>query len=454
MNYDLIVLGGGPAGYLAAERAGEAGLQVLVIEKEYIGGVCLNVGCIPTKTLLNSAKIYDKAHQGEAYGVLAEDISLDHKKVLSRKKKVVNTLVSGVESSLKQAGVDVLNATGQLVGRENGTVKVAAEGQEYTAENLLIATGSSPIKPGIPGLDEAFENDFVLTSKQLLDVQEVPQSLIIVGGGFIGLEMGSYFNSAGSEVTVIEMLDHIGGQLDRDISENLLARYQDKGINFQLNSRVTEFKGNEVIYEVDGKQQSQKADKVLLSIGRKPVVSGFGLENIGVDHEDGYIKVDETGQTNIPGVYAAGDVNGQSLLAHTAYREAEVCVNNILGQKDNMRYEAIPMVIYTNPEVASVGLTAREAEEQGIDYREEEISMMYSGRYVAENKDKSGICKIIVEQKYQKLIGVHLIGNYTSEIIYGAGMMIENEMRVEDIKEVVFPHPTVSEVLREGIFKF
>lgn len=452
MKFDLIIIGGGPAGYLAAERAGHSGMNTLLIEKRFLGGVCLNEGCIPSKTLLNSAKIYDYARDSKKYGVTAENVVFDHKTVIKRKKKVVKKLVSGIQASLKSNNVTVVNGFGEILGRADSGYQVKANDEIFTGDRLLIATGSAPFIPGIKGVDEGLKSGFILTNREILDIESIPSSLVVIGGGVIGLELASYFNSAGSKVTIIEMLDHIAGNVDKDISGILMKSYEDKGITFNLNSKVIEVKENEVIYESNGQTLSIKADKVLMSIGRRPVVEGLGLDKIGVEIERGHIKVDETGKTNIPEVYAAGDVNGRSMLAHTAYREAEVCINNMLGKKDIMRYNAIPSVIYTNPEVASVGETEETAREKGIEYDVVTLPMAYSGRYVAENEHGSGICKVLVDKKYSKLIGVHMIGNTTSEIIYGAGLMIETEMRVKDIKELVFPHPTVSEIIREAIF--
>jgi len=454
MTYDLIVIGGGPAGYLAAERAGHAGLKTLLIEKRFVGGVCLNEGCIPSKALLHSAKVHDYAAHGQKYGVFAEKVTIDHKAVINRKNKVVNTLVSGIKSKLRKNKVTLVEGFGEIQGRSSEGYEVKVNDTVYVGKRLLIATGSMPLIPPITGVKEGIEKGFVLTNREILDIQEVPASLVIIGGGVIGLEMASYFNSVGSKVTVIEMLDHIAGNTDREISEILLKNYQKKGVDFRLGSKVVEITGNAVVYEANGERVTVPADKVLMSIGRRPVVDGIGLENIGVEVERGHIKVDEQGKTNVPEVYAAGDVNGYSMLAHTAYREAEVCINNILGQKDRMRYNAIPSVIYTNPEVASVGETEETAKAKGIDFEVAKLSMMYSGRYVAENEGGDGICKVLIDKKYRKLIGVHMIGNYASEIIWGAAALIETEMRVKDIKEIVFPHPTVSEIIREGIFEF
>ncbi|MDD2361741.1 MAG: dihydrolipoyl dehydrogenase [Oscillospiraceae bacterium] len=451
--YDLIVIGGGPAGYNAAEKAGAAGIKTLVLEKRALGGVCLNEGCIPSKALLYSAKVYDYTKHGEQYGVTVQGSSIDQKAVIARKNKVVKSLVSGIGMTMKKHGVTVVNSEAQILGRGTEGFEVSADGKTYTGRQLLIATGSTPVIPPIPGLREGVSSGFVLTNREVLDLQEVPREMVIIGGGVIGLEMASYYNSAGSHVTVIEMLDHIAGNTDSDISGILKKNYQSKGITFKLGCKVTAVNPNEVIYEENGQIFKAKADKVLCSIGRAAVTTGFGLENIHVHTERSGIKTDEQMRTNVAGVYAAGDVNGISMLAHTAYREGEVAVNTMLGKKDRMRYNAIPSVIYTNPEVGSVGETEESAKKKGYDVETVNLTMRYSGRYVAENEGGDGIVKVIVDKKYRRLLGVHMISNYASEIIYGAALMIETEMRVENLKEIVFPHPTVCEVIREALFE-
>ncbi len=452
--FDLIVLGGGPAGYLAAERAGHAGLKTLVVEKRALGGVCLNEGCIPSKALLHSAKVFDYANHGEKYGVKTTGATLDHAFVVKRKDKVVKSLVAGVGMKMKKNGVTVENGLGEITGRSAEGFAVKVGEKSFTAKNLLIATGSMPVVPPIPGVKEGIESGFVLTNREILDLPELPKSLVVIGGGVIGLEMASYFNSAGCKVTVIEMLDKIAGPTDREISTILLKNYEKKGVEFKLSCKVTSVENGQVTYEdQDGKTASVPADKVLLSIGRRAVTQGIGLESIGVYTERGAVKTDELMKTNIAGVYAAGDVNGVSMLAHTAYREAEVAINNILGKKDRMRYNAIPGVIYTNPEVATIGETEESARAKGIDAETVNLTMRYSGRYIAENEGGDGICKVIVDKKYRRIIGLHMISNYASEIIYGAAIMIETEMRIEDLREIVFPHPTVGEVVREALFE-
>lgn len=452
MKYDLIVTGAGPAGYLAAERAGEAGLNTLLVEKKYMGGVCLNEGCIPSKTLLHSAKILDYVKNGAKFGVVSNNPSLDHKKVLKRKNKVVKILTSGIVSRLRKNNVTIAEGSGRIIGKDCNGYNVKVGNEVYTAEKLLIATGASPVIPHIPGLEDGIKQGVVLTNREILEIESVPESLAVIGGGVTGIEMASYFNSAGSKVTVIEMLDRIAPDSDTDISNILLKNYSKKGIEFKLNSKVVKIQDNKVVFESGGEKLDVSAERILVSIGRRPVTDGVGLETIGVEKENGCIKVDEKCRTNIPGVYAAGDVNGQYMLAHAAYREAEVCVNNVLGKKDTMRYNAVPSIIYTNPEVAGVGETEESAKHKGINYETANVSMRYSGRYMAEVERGDGICKVLVDKKHNRIIGVHMIGNYSSEIIYGAGLMIETELKVDDVKELIFPHPTVSEVIREALF--
>ncbi|MFV0352092.1 MAG: dihydrolipoyl dehydrogenase [Oscillospiraceae bacterium] len=453
-NFDLIILGGGPAGYLAGERAGAAGLKAVVIEKRALGGVCLNEGCIPSKAFLNSAKIYEYALHGDKYGVTTQGAAIDHAKVVARKDKVVKKLVAGVGASLKKHGTVVVTAAGKVTGKEAGNILVEAGGEVYGAPKLLIAAGSVPVVPPIPGVKEGLESGQVVTSREILDMTTVPKQMVVIGGGVIGLEMASYFNSIGSQVTVIEMLDKIAGPTDAEISTNLLKNYQQKGVTFLLFSKVTGVSKDGVSYEDKDGTHTVPADKVLLSIGRRAASTDLGLESIGVEMNRGAVVTDEHMRTNVSGVYAAGDINGKSMLAHTAYREAEVAINHITGKRDRMRYSAVPSVIYTNPEVAGVGETEETAKEKGLEFKVAKLPMSYAGRYLAEVERGDGFCKLLLDTKHNRLIGAHLIGSYASEIIYGCGMMIELEMRVEDIKEIIFPHPTVSEIVRETLFEF
>jgi len=450
--FDLLIIGGGPGGYLAAERAAAGGLKTALFEARALGGVCLNEGCVPSKTFLNSAKYYDHAQNGAAYGVTASNVTLDHAKVVERKNQVVKMLVSGVSAKMKGHKVTVVQAYAQITGQTPGGFTVTAGDDIYCAKKLMIATGSNPLIPPIPGVEKGIESGFVLTNREILDITALPKELVVIGGGVIGLEMAAYFRTAGSQVTVIETLDKIAGQTDTEISALLRKELEKKGVIFHLGAMVTEISTGEISYKKDGKTNKISAEKVLLSTGRQPKITGFGLESIGVYVEKGAIVTDELMRTNIPGVYAVGDVNGKYMLAHTAYREAEVAVNHMLGKRDYMRYTAISSIIYTSPEVASVGETEETAKARGLDVEVVRISMLYSGRYVAEVSGEEGICKLIVERTGRKLLGVHLLSPYASEIIYGAALMLEMHLSIDEIKELIFPHPTVGEVIREGLF--
>ena len=360
--------------------------------------------------------------------------------------------MSGVGAKLKKAKVDVVNATATIKERNSEGFVVSAADKEYVGRQLLICTGSSPALPPIDGLADSLKSGFALTNREVLDLKELPKEIVIVGGGVIGLEMASYFNSTGAKVYVVEMLDHIAGATDREISSMLEKEYRARGVEFILGARVTSIKDKAVTYEKDGKSVKLPCDYALVSIGRRARTAGLGCENIGLKLERGAIVTNEYGKTNVPGVWAAGDVNGKSMLAHTAYREGEVCINNILGKKDRINYNSIPSVIYTNPEVASVGETAESAKEKGLDVTVETVTLKYSGRYIAENEHGNGVVKLIIDKKHRNILGLHMIGTYASEIIYGAAMMVETEMRVTDIQKLVFPHPTVCEVIREAMF--
>lgn len=449
--YDLAIIGGGPAGYVAAERAGAAGLSVVLFEKNSLGGVCLNEGCIPTKTLLYSAKVYNYALHGDKYGIDVEGAAANFPEIMARKNKVVKKLVAGVKAAMKAVGVEVLNEQALISSGSDGHFLIHSESGDLECRKLLICTGSRAMVPPIPGLSEA--GDRILTNKEILDLGNRPDSLVIIGGGVIGMEFASFFNTLGTKVTVIEMLPKILGPMDSELSEMLLKTYAKKGIDFKLGCKVTGIKGGTVIYtDPDGNEYRAEGEKILVSVGRRAVLDGFGLENMSVETDRG-IKVNERMETSVPGVYAAGDVTGFSMLAHTASREGEVAVNNILGKDDRMSYRAIPGIVYTNPEVAGVGITEEQAAAKS-GFIVKKLPMSYSGRFVAENERENGLCKIIAEEKTGKVVGMHFIGNPCSEIIQSACIAIENEMTVEQLQKVVFPHPTVSEIIKETAFTF
>ena len=447
MKYDVAIIGGGPAGYTAAERAAKGGLSTILFEKNALGGVCLNEGCVPTKTLLYSAKTYDNIRHASKYAVKAENPSFDLGKIIARKNKVVKKLTAGIRMKMTEAGATVVNAEASIEGRaEDGTLTIVEADTRYEAANLLICTGSETVIPPIPGLSETA----YWTSREALQSKELPASLVIIGGGVIGMEFASFFNSLGVEVHVVEMLDKILGPMDRELSAMLQAEYAKRGVKFYLGHKVTGVHGTEVSVEKDGESFTLTGEKVLLSVGRRPVTKGFGLENLGVEPFRNGVKVNEYMQTSLPNVYACGDITAFSLLAHTAVSEAEVAIDHILGKPHAMSYKAIPGVVYTNPEIAGVGRTEDELQAAGVDYQVKKIPMAFSGRFVAENEMGNGVCKLLLDGE-GTLIGAHLLGNPASELIVIAGMAIEQGMKAEQLTRFVFPHPTVGEILKEAL---
>ena len=451
---DLAIVGGGPGGYVAAERAGAAGLKTVLFEKKSLGGVCLNEGCIPTKTLLYSAKVYNYALEGAKYGISSENPAFDYGKIMDRKDKVVKKLVGGVKAAMKAAGVEVVNAEAIVKGRGAEGFVIEAAGEEYTAARLLLCTGSEAAVPPFPGLGEA--GDIIMTNREILSMRERPESLVVIGGGVVGMEFASFFSTLGTRVTVVEMLSKILGPLDDEVSAMLQKIYAKKGVDFRLGCKVTGIEGNAVVFEnAEGVTEKVSGDRILMSVGRRAVLSG--LESLGLEmtlNRAGRpcgVKVDDRMRTSVPGVWAAGDITGFSMLAHTASREGEVAVNDMLGKDDRMSYEAIPGVVYTNPEVAGVGLTEAESAAKGTPVKVLRLSMNYSGRFVAENERGDGICKMLVGAD-GRILGAHMLGNPCSELIHSMCMAIEKKMTVEDLKKTVFPHPSVSEILRETAF--
>lgn len=447
MKYDVAIIGGGPAGYTAAELAAKNGLSTVLFEKNALGGVCLNEGCIPTKTLLYSAKTYDNIKHASKYAVSAESPSFDLPKIIARKNKVVKKLTAGIKMKMKENGVEVVSGVAEIQRRDDdGTITVICADNEYQAANLLICTGSETVIPPIPGLSETE----YWTSREALQAKELPSSLVVIGGGVIGMEFASFFNSMGVEVHVVEMIDKILGPMDRELSEMLQTEYAKRGVKFYLNYKVTAVNGTEVSIEKDGETTVLTGEKILLSTGRRPVTKGFGLENLSLEPFRNGVKVNEYMQTSLPNVYACGDITAFSLLAHTAVSEAEVAIDHILGKSRKMSYKAIPGVVYTNPEISGVGKTEEELQAEGVPYTVKKVPMAFSGRFVAENEMGNGVCKLILSED-GTLIGAHMLGNPSSELIVIAGIAIEKGMKAEEIRSFVFPHPTVGEIIKEGL---
>ncbi|MCL1937492.1 MAG: dihydrolipoyl dehydrogenase [Candidatus Azobacteroides sp.] len=435
MNYDLAVIGGGPAGYTAAELAGKRGLKTILFEKNALGGVCLNEGCIPAKTLLYSAKVYHSAKDSAKYGITCDQVSYDLSKIIARKNKVVRKLAAGIRAKMTEAQVEVVAGEAFVKIRENvdhERIEILCKEQVYFVKKLILCTGSETLIPPIPGLKEtAF-----WTSREALDNKELPESLLIIGGGVIGIEFASFFNTLGTKVVVVEMLGEILYGMDRELSGLLRSELTKKGIAFHLNTRVVSVKNNQVEIEKAGEKQILETAQILLSAGRKPVTPG--------------LKVNEFMQTDHPDIYACGDATGFSLLAHTAVREAEAAVEHILGNRRPMSYKAIPSVVYSLPEMAGVGKTEDVLQQEGVAYTVKKLPLSYSGRFVAENEQGNGVCKIL-EGEDGTILGVHILGNPASEIIVIAGIAIEKGMKAEELKAMVFPHPTVGEIIKETL---
>lgn len=447
MNFDIAIIGGGPAGYTAAERAGANGLKAVLFEKKAIGGVCLNEGCIPTKTLLYSAKILDSIKSAFKYGISSESPSFDLTKIMNRKDKTVKMLTGGVKMTVSSYGVTIVEKEAYIEGEKDGLIYISCDGETYWVKYLLVCTGSDTVIPPIPGLSDIE----YWTSREALEIKELPESLVIIGGGVIGMEFASFFNSMGVKVSVVEMMPEILGAMDKETSAMLRSEYAKRGVAFYLNTKVVEVRPNGVVIEKGGKIFTIEAEKILLSVGRKANIANVGLDKLSVELHGNGVQVDEHLQTSHPRVYACGDITGYSLLAHTAIREAEVAINHILGVDDRMNYNCVPGVVYTNPEVAGVGKTEEELMKQGIPYRVMKLPMAYSGRFVAENEQGTGICKLIQDES-GCIIGCHVLGNPASELIVIAGIAIQKGYTVEEFQKSVFPHPTVGEIYHEVLF--
>lgn len=442
--YNLAIIGGGPAGYNAAATAAKAGLKVVLFEKNALGGTCLNMGCIPTKTLLYSAKLYHYAETGAKYGVKTGEVSFEYDKIVARKNKVVRKLVAGIKAKMTGADVTVVTGAATVTERTDEKVTIDCAGQQYEAERLLICTGSVVAIPPIPGLDTAE----YWTSTEALDSKELPESITIIGGGVIGIEFAGLYSTLGVPVRVIEMMPEILPGIDTEISAMLREELKKRGVEFHLQSKVLHVATGCVTYEDAEGEHKVESHRILLCIGRKPNLEG--VRDLGLEPNRNGIRTDEHMRTSAPNVWAAGDINATSLLAHTAEREAQVAVNDILGRPDTMHYNAIPGVIYTYPEVAGCGATEDALRAAGTEYHVHKLPMTFSGRFVAENEGGNGLCKVITDAA-DKVIGVHIIGNPASEIISTACVAIEAGMTAEQLGHVVFPHPTVAEIIKETV---
>ena len=442
-RYFLAIIGGGPAGYTAAEKASKAGKDVILFEQNAVGGTCLNVGCIPTKSLLYGAKQYYNATHANKYGVTAENVTFDFAAMQKRKTIVVRKLVAGIKQRLNNEHCTLVTGFAKIESRTDELVTISCGDQTYEAENLMICTGSTNFVPPIPGIKE---NPAIWDSTDALAATELPKSIIIVGGGVIGMEFATLYHELGIPVTVIEALPTILPNLDPEVVAVLAEKYKKAGINILTETRVEEMNGERV--KANG--EWYEAERILVSVGRRANLNGLEALN-DIELNRGAIVIDDFCKTNLPNVYACGDVTGKIMLAHVAARQAEVAVGRMLKQIPLQRiaYNAIPSVVYTNPEIASVGITEAQAADLKIETEVRKLPMTFSGRFMAENEGETGLCKMIIDAKTQMVLGVHMIGNPCSEFVAAASFAVRMGYTVAEFQQVVFPHPTVSEILHE-----
>ena len=449
-KFFLAIIGGGPAGYTAAEKASKAGKDVVLFEQNAVGGTCLNVGCIPTKSLLYGAKQYYNAAHAQKYGVTAENVTFDFAAMQKRKTIVVRKLVAGIKQRLNDEHCTLVSGFAKVESRTDELVTISCGDQIYEAENLMICTGSTNFVPPIPGIKD---NPAVWNSTDALAAVELPKSIIIVGGGVIGMEFATLYHELGIPVTVIEALPSILPNLDPDVVAVLSEKYKKAGIQILTETRVEKIEGSEVFISSqssESRPSSLSSDKILVSVGRRANLQGLEALN-DLELNRGAIVIDDFCKTNLPNVYACGDVTGKIMLAHVAARQAEVAVGRMLKviPLQRIAYNAIPSVVYTNPEIASVGITEAQAESMSIPVEVRKLPMTFSGRFMAENEGETGLCKMIVDAKNHSVLGVHMIGNPCSEFISAASFAVRMGYTTAEFQQVVFPHPTVSEILHE-----
>ncbi len=444
-DYDIAVLGGGPGGYVAAIKAAQMGKKVVIVEKERLGGTCLNVGCIPTKALLKSAEVFHELQSLESFGVEGVDTSkaeLNLTKVQARKKTVIDQLVGGVGGLLKSNGAVLKTGEGVLV--DKNTIEVG--GEKVTADNIVIATGS--VVKNLP-ITISDKMD-VMTSTEILEIDKKPESIAIIGGGVIGMEFAYFLHCLGTKVTVVEFLDRIMPMVDEEITQMVTDRLIAEGMEIHTSAKVTEITADGVLFEKDGKTEEVKVEKVLMAVGRAPNLSGVDTEALGIKTERGAIVTDAQLRTSVPNIYAIGDANGKIMLAHTASAEGLVAVETICGEKAAMDYDKIPSAIYIQPEIASVGLTEADAKAKYGTIKVGRFPMMANGKAKVEG-DERGLIKVITEAKYGEIVGVHMYCLRATDMIAETTLAMKLEATAEEVAATVHPHPTVSEVIHEAM---
>lgn len=447
-EWDVVIIGGGPAGYVAAIRAAQLGARVALVEGDRLGGLCLNRGCIPTKTLIRSVEVLLEVEKAAEFGVLTGEPDLNFRAMMARKAKVVGKLVSGVEELLRARKVEVVRGWGRLAGPGRVRVEGKTPG-ELAAPAIIIATGSLPLAPPIPGA----ELPGVLMSDELLEVEEPPESLVVIGGGVVGVELAGLFSALGCRVSLLEMLPRLILPVDGELARRLQELLRQQGVQVRLQAKVTSIEGGEdglrVRFQSPAGEGQVEAEKVLLAIGRVPNIEGLGLEEVGVRADRRGIGVDGYLETNVPGIYAIGDVTGGPMLAHLASRAGEVAAENALGPRNPLDRRAVPVCVYSLPEMAGVGLTEEEAREQGLPYRKSRFPFRASGRALTLGEER-GLVKMLCEEGSGRVLGVHILGPHASELIAEATLALRLGATARDIATTIHAHPTLSEALMEA----
>lgn len=445
-TYDVIVVGGGPGGYVAAIKASQLGSKVALIEGDRIGGVCLNYGCIPTKTLLRSAKLFQDLMISESFGIDIDnlsDVKINWDNLMKRKDAVVNKIVGGVEQLVKFNKIDVYKGYGHAIDAH--TVVVGDE--TLSAKNLILATGSSVLIPDIPGIDEAQLAGFVIDSTGAIKLPKQPKSVTILGGGVIAIEFATLFNSLGTKVTLLQRSDTILKNLDHDVRNTIQRHLTETGVEIVTDAKITKVDGGTVHYTIEGKSLSVTSDKILASLGRVPNLKGF--EPLGIKTDKRGVIVDEHMQTNVKGVYAIGDMCGKMMLAHVASAEGIVAAEAIHDEKTSIDYHKVPSCIYSFPEVGVIGYSEEAAVEAGFDVGTSLFPLSANGKAVAEG-ETTGFVKIVHDKKYGEVIGVHIVASHATDMIAEAAISMELEGTIYDIAKTVHPHPTLSEIVMEA----
>jgi dihydrolipoamide dehydrogenase len=443
--YDVVILGGGPGGYVAAGRAAELGLKTALVEKDALGGTCLNRGCIPTKSLLNGSKTYRHALDSAAVGVTCGDVRYDLAAAMAWKAQTVSRLVQNVEFLMKKRGVAVIRGSGALVSAN--ALAVAGTDAPVEGRDIVIASGSEPARPSIRG---AAGNPLVVTSDEILSMTELPGSLVIIGGGVIGVEFAAYFSALGVKVSIVEMLPEILPFMDAELAA--VYRRTLKGVSIATGATVTGISGGAVSYRKGDEEQTATGDLVLLATGRRPALAGIGLEAAGVDFSPRGIVVDDECRTSVPGVWAIGDATGRSLLAHSASAMGRAVAERIAGRESVIPWKALPWVVYGDPEAAGVGMTEAEAVAAGLDVLKASLPARANGRFIAERGVAAhGLCKLVAEKGSGRLLGAHMVAPYAGEAVWGMQYAIARGATVADLEKTVFPHPTVSELFHDAL---